>query len=379
MDTRFEQIFTHPENAIFRVVFFPDRIYHARYLSATRSSRYRYNVTEVRSSADINVIKGDVFLSGQRLCGMLRVEYSGIRLVEQAREFNRRLGPRINAWVRILPTDPELAAEELVTLHWDPLISAYAVEIWETLEPGAGGSHDYRVLAQMGCDDPITCIPAFSRALVDPRAIRQVLVAFAENDTVYPTGQAIGNRQWDNAYTRSHQEPRNPAPSSSENTVQDSNYLLDFQRGFFIPDASQLAPVSYRNPMTDQGNPDNRDDNVIEMRWLFQRELGSDLIFFHEVTVPPGAVEGAHRHIGSEEVYYIVAGKGVVYMNDGDDPSTADYPLVERPVYGLDPLKCREIPVQQGSVLYTKSGGVHGISNPHAEPLKFVAFLYQTM
>src|SRR3954451_12181436 len=104
MDIRFEQIFTHPENATFRVVFFPDRIYHARYLSATRSSRYRYNVTEVRSGADVNVIKGDVFLSGVRLCGMLRIEYTGARLVEQAREFNRRLGPRIRAWVRILPT-----------------------------------------------------------------------------------------------------------------------------------------------------------------------------------------------------------------------------------------------------------------------------------
>src|SRR5262249_41109985 len=77
VDIRFEEIFTQPENEIFRVVFFPDRIYHARYLSATRSSRYRYHVTEVRSGADVSVIKGDVLLSGERLCGMLRVEYTG--------------------------------------------------------------------------------------------------------------------------------------------------------------------------------------------------------------------------------------------------------------------------------------------------------------
>ena len=31
-----------------------------------------------------------------------------------------------------------------------------------------------------------------------------------------------------------------------------------------------------------------------------------------------------------------------------------------------------------GSVIYTKSGGVHGIRNPGSEPLKFVAFLYHT-
>jgi oxalate decarboxylase/phosphoglucose isomerase-like protein (cupin superfamily) len=41
-------------------------------------------------------------------------------------------------------------------------------------------------------------------------------------------------------------------------------------------------------------------------------------------------------------------------------------------------VKCRELQVQPGSVIYTKSGGVHGIRNPGTEPLKFVAFLYQT-
>ena len=42
MDVRFDELFEQPENEVFRIVFFPDRIYHARYLSATRSSRYRY-------------------------------------------------------------------------------------------------------------------------------------------------------------------------------------------------------------------------------------------------------------------------------------------------------------------------------------------------
>jgi len=205
-----------------------------------------------------------------------------------------------------------------------------------------------------------------------------VAVAFREDDHVYPTGQRIGNVQWDNAYLRSHQEPRVDEPSSPLNTVSDENYLLDFQRGFFIPDVSEVPPVRYRNAMTDEGDQERREDNIIEMRWLFQRELGSDLVFFHEVTVPPGCVEGAHRHIGSEELYYIVSGTGIAYMNDGDDPGTGDYPLVERPVYGLDPLKLRELPVRPGSVIYTKSGGVHGIRNPGTEPLKFVAFLYHT-
>ncbi len=380
MDERFEEIFTHPENEIFRVVFFPDRIYHARYLNATRSSRYRYHVTEVRSSAGCAVMKGNVFIGGTRLCGMLRVEYTGTRLVEQAREFdNRRVGPTVKAWVQISGPDGADPAEGMITLHWDPLISAYAAEIWETLEPPAGATHDYRVLPLMGRDGEITRLPQFSPRLAELKSIVEVALAFREDDLVYPTRQRIGNVQWDNAFLRSHQEPRTPAPSSDQNTVADNNYLLDFQRGWFIPDASKVPPVNYRNAMTDEGNPEQRPDNIIEMRWLFQREFGSDVIFFHEVTLPPGAVEGTHRHIGSEELYYIVSGTGVAYMNDGDDPSTSQYPLVERPIYGLDPLMCRELTVQPGSVIFTKSGGVHGIRNPGTEPLKFVAFLYHTM
>ncbi|KOG88251.1 cupin, partial [Streptomyces varsoviensis] len=182
----------------------------------------------------------------------------------------------------------------------------------------------------------------------------------------------------DNAYLRSHQEPRTQEPSSPENTIADSNYLLDFRRGFFIPDSSGVAPVNYRNAMSDEGSPDRRDDNIVRMRWLFQRELGSDLVFFHEVTVPPHAVEGTHRHIGSEELYYVVSGAGLAYTGDGDAADTDGYPLVERPVFGVGPVKCRELPVRPGSVLYTKSGGVHGIRNPFDEPLVFVAFLYHT-
>jgi mannose-6-phosphate isomerase-like protein (cupin superfamily) len=378
MDTRFEQIYTHPENEMFRVVFFPDRIYHARYLNATRSSRYRYNVTEVRGGPDINMMKGEVYLGGSRLCGMVRIEYGAVRLVEQAREVNRRLGPTIKAWVKLLPDDAGKTAEKTVRLFWDPIINAYAVELWETLETPAGTSHDHRVLALMGRDAPITRASELSPAMTDLKGLRQVALAFREDDTIYPTEQPLGNVQWDNDYLRSHQEPRNPQPSSPENSVADSNYLLNFQRGFFIPDASQVPPVSYRNPMSDEGNPDRRDDNVVQMRWLFQRELGGDLVFFHEVTVPPGAVEGTHRHIGSEELYYVVSGEGVAYMADGDDPSTDGYPLVERPIYGLDPEQCRQLPVRQGSVIYTKSGGIHGIRNPGDQPLRFVAFLYQT-
>jgi hypothetical protein len=64
MDPRFTDIQNRPENEIFAVVFYPDRIYHAEYLNATRSSRYRYYVHEVRNKMDITVMKGQVFLDG---------------------------------------------------------------------------------------------------------------------------------------------------------------------------------------------------------------------------------------------------------------------------------------------------------------------------
>ena len=379
MDPRFDDIFTHPENEIFRVVFFPDRIYHARYLNATRSSRYRYNVTEVRGGANTNVVKGEVYLDGLPLCGMLRIEYDGGRLVELARQHGRQLGPRTKAWVRVMPTDPARHAEAILTLHWDPFIDAYAVEVWETLEAPEGRNHDHKVLGLMGRHSPITRVRGFSPALSDLRSLAEVAMAFREDDKVHPTGQAVQPPEWDNDYRRSHQEPRTSEPSADANTILDQNYLMNFQRGFFIADAAQVAPVRYRNAMSDPDNPDRFDDNIIEMRWLLQRELGGNLVFFHEVTIPPGCVEGAHRHIGSEELYYVVSGSGIAYMSERDDPATSSYPLVERPVFGLDRLPCRELPVKAGSVIYTKSGGVHGIRNPGAEPLKFVAFLYQTI
>ena len=125
-------------------------------------------------------------------------------------------------------------------------------------------------------------------------------------------------------------------------------------------------------------NPESRQDNIIEMRWLVQRELGSSVVFFHEVTIPPNTVEGTHRHIGTEELYFITEGKGIAYMAEGDDPNTASFPTVEREIHALGKLKCKELPVEPGSVIYTKSGGVHGIRNNGDVPLRFVAFLYHT-
>ena len=137
--------------------------------------------------------------------------------------------------------------------------------------------------------------------------------------------------------------------------------------------------MRYLNALMDLDNPDRSDTNIIEMRWLLQRVFGSSIVFFHEVTIPPGTTEGTHQHIGSEELYYIVEGQGTAYMGVADDPTTEPYPTVARSVYTLGSRACKELPVRPGSVLFTKSGGIHGIRNTVTAPLKFVAFLYHTL
>src|SRR5215469_3443972 len=106
MDRRFDDIQNRPENSVFAIVFFPDRIYHAEYLNATRSSRYRYYVHEVRNALDNMVMKGRVFLDGNRLGHFLRIEYRASRLVEQAREKERFLRDAVLAKVAVKHRDP---------------------------------------------------------------------------------------------------------------------------------------------------------------------------------------------------------------------------------------------------------------------------------
>lgn len=379
MESGFDRLHTDPENQIFKVVFYPDRVYHAQYLNATRSPRYRYNVQEVRSQADITVMKGEVFIDGLFLTNFLRVEYRASRLVEVAREKGRFVRGRVMGWIRLLPEAPLAPAETRVALHACRWTDSLQVEIWETLEAPAGSHHDASVLDLMGAQRDITRVRVFDDALRNIKGLRRLELAFRENDRDLPFGYTVSDSAaaWDNAYLRSHQEPRNPAPSSAENTVDDRSYLIDFRRGYFMR-AGDVQPVRYRNAMMNDDDLERAEENVIEMRWLLQREFGGDLVFFHEVTIPPGKVEGTHRHIGTEELYYVVGGVGLAYLGENDDPGLAHLPTVVRSIYGLDSRPCKEVPVEAGSVIFTKSGGIHGIRNTGAEPLRFVAFLYHS-
>ncbi len=375
MDPRFDQINSTVENSIFHVVFFPDRIYHSEYLNATRSERYRYNVREVRGQGDITVLKGEVYLDGQRYSNVLRIEYRASRLVEKARIRNRFLRGELLAYINLLPSNSP-SVDGILKLSYCPWIDAYQVELWETLETPDTQAHDARVLDLMGFQGSITVLPGMGPALANLPDLRRLELAFRENDRDLPFGFAINNPEWDNNYERKIQVPNTNTPSSPTNTIDTLNYLIDFQRGWYIQ-SDAITPVRYVNAMMNDADSDRRTDNIIEMRWLLQREFGSTLVFFHEVLIPPGMVEGTHQHIGSEELYYIVEGEGIAYMGENDDPATSDFPTVERSIFGFDtPRRCKELPVKPGSTIFTKSGGIHGIRNPGSAPLRFVAFLY---
>jgi mannose-6-phosphate isomerase-like protein (cupin superfamily) len=398
MDLRFNDIFSHPANEVFQIVFFPDRIYHAQYLNATRSERYRYNVQEVRSKADITAVKGQVFMDDALYTNFVRIEYRSARLVEAMRVEGRLQADAVRARVRFYFDDAKRdltkpqtlnASDPMIRLYHCPWIDAYQMEMWGTLDVPAGNYHAPDVLTMMGRNGAITRVPQLQAYLADVKRIREIDLEFVEDNVMMPSGYLLPETatKKDDFYFRNLQVPNTQDPSSDTNTVPKASYTLNFDRGFFIPDASQVPPVRYRNAMMMLDNPDLGDTNVIEMRWLLQDEFGSSLVFFHEVTIPPSTVEGTHQHVGSEELYFITDGSGIAYMGAHDNPSLAvkdadgtdRYPLVTRHIFGLDPKEVRELPVKTGSVIFTKSGGIHGIRNPSAtQPLKFVAFLYQS-
>jgi oxalate decarboxylase/phosphoglucose isomerase-like protein (cupin superfamily) len=386
MNALFDAIQNRPENSIFSIVFFPDRIYHAQYLNATRSPRYRYYVHEVRNILDLMVMKGLVFLDGNVLANFIRIEYRASRLVEQAREHERFLRGQLIVYLKLLHQDPSKNADATVRMFYDNWINAYQVEIWDNLEPPPTKHHHAKVSNMMGREGSITRVRRFGPAMADIDNIKQVELAFRENDIDIPFGYRIGNPQWDNDYGRTYQVPNTQDPSAPQNTVAVNNYRVDFQRGWFFSKVRDIAPVRYKNAMTESPSNDfNRpgpNDNIIEMRWVVQRELGSSNVYFHEVTIPPGTVEGTHQHIGSEELYYIFEGEGIAFMGDGDDPTLNDdskYPLRNVEIFGLPKHDVREVKVQPGSVIFTKSGGIHGIRNFNADkPLRFVAFGYHS-
>ncbi|MEI7686345.1 MAG: cupin domain-containing protein, partial [Planctomycetota bacterium] len=347
MEPTFSDLFSGTEHEVFKIVSFGDRICHQRHFNASVSPRYRYNVRSVQAKSDVVVQLAEVFLDSQFLCNMLRIEYRASRLVEAARAHGRLLGDQVQAWFHLVPEGTNLdtplqerGPASTVKLTFDEAIKAFQVEVWETLEPPPTCTHDIEVLDQMGRHRSITARNELKSALHDLKALQGIEIAFREDDVDFRTGLRIDAPTWDDNYGRSHQTPRSPEPDSPQNTETLRNYFIGFHKVVYL-DAAETTPVRYRNLLMSEGDPDCRPDNVVEIRWLLQRQLGGRAVYFQEVVVPPGAVEGVHLYVGAESLYYVIEGEGVAYLGEHDDPSTASLPTVQRDVLGVGPRPCK--------------------------------------
>ena len=373
MEPTFRELFSLPENEVFKIVSFPDRIYHSHSFNATRSPRYRYTVRAVQAKADITLIKAEVFLDAHFYCNLLRLEYRGGRLIEQARHRRgRRLGRQILASLRILSADTTPPVVGVVKLTFDPVLQAYQVEIWETLEPPPTATHDIKVLHQMGRQGPITARGDPGRA-ARPQGAAGRGSGLRRGRAQLPLNGRIDDPVWDTNFNRALQVPSSPEPNAPQNAVETRSYLLVFQKAWVVA-AGDVAPVRYRNAMMDDDNPDRHADNIIDIRWLLQRKLGGRSVYCQEVTLPPGTVEEAHVYLGAEALYYVVAGEGVAYLGEQDDPSLANRPTVSRDVLGAGFQCCKAVPIKPGHTVYAKNGAIQGIANPGDRPLHLVRF-----
>src|SRR4029450_79498 len=237
MDLRFNDIFSHPANDVFQIVFFPDRIYHAQYLNATRSERYRYNVQEVRAKADITAIKGQVFMDDAFYTNFVRIEYRSARLVEAMRIEGRLQGNAVRGRGRFYFDDAKRdltkpqtlnAGDPLIRLYYCPWIDAYQMEMWRTLEVPSGDYHAPDVLTMMGRNGAITRVPQLQGFLNEVKRIREIDLEFLEDNVMSPSGYLLPATatKTDDFYFRNLQVPNTQNPSDPGNTIARGSYTL---------------------------------------------------------------------------------------------------------------------------------------------------------
>jgi mannose-6-phosphate isomerase-like protein (cupin superfamily) len=91
---------------------------------------------------------------------------------------------------------------------------------------------------------------------------------------------------------------------------------------------------------------------AVEIRHVFRaEELGGAARLFARLTLPPGASIGHHVHEAEEEVFYVLAGRGVV-TEDGVASA-----------------------VGPGDAVLTGGGGGHALENRGPEPLELIAVI----
>ena len=91
-------------------------------------------------------------------------------------------------------------------------------------------------------------------------------------------------------------------------------------------------------------------DTVFYRRALGPGAFESNWAFFDHLLIPVGSTVGRHYHAGVDEVYFVIKGKGKVYVND----EVAD--------------------VAYGDAVPVKAGEIHSLESSAAEPLEVVIY-----
>ncbi len=88
--------------------------------------------------------------------------------------------------------------------------------------------------------------------------------------------------------------------------------------------------------------PDLREDEGwirMQVQFAVGDRTGSDRLLLGRTVLPPGARHDPHRHAHCDEFLFVVRGRGHVYTDEGEEPA------------------------QEGDVIFTPRGGVHGFDN----------------
>jgi len=103
---------------------------------------------------------------------------------------------------------------------------------------------------------------------------------------------------------------------------------------------------------TERNEKEQGGTGVTEITHMFRKEdLPAFSRLFAVIALEPGASIGLHRHVGEDEIYYVIRGQGTLV--EGGVPAS----------------------LNAGDAHLVRSGGTHGIENTGNDRLEFVAVI----
>ena len=354
MDPRFNDIFTSPRTRSSRSSSTPTASTTPPTSTRPAARAIATTCSRCANAFDIIVLKGEVYSTALFLSNLLRVEYRAGRLTEVARE--KRRGSCATSCGRDqavrsgsdVGRRPAPARRRRFMLHYDSWIDAYQVrDLGDARAAARARPTISRCSIRSAATGPITACRRSRTSSATSSALRRLeLVVPRERRR---SAVRLSDRQRRNGTTTTCATIRcrsTQQPSDHQNTV-DGQLLPDrFPARPLLHELDESRRCATATAMMDARQPGRaRDDNIIEMRWVLQREFAGSVVFFHKVTIPPGAIEGTHQHIGTEELYCIVEGRGSPTWATATIPANETYPLVDprdlRPRRAASAASCR--------------------------------------